>query len=109
MVRRYNLGFISNKDLFDHVKDTVEKYRFKIDLKKLEDLAKNQDTRAFEFSLIHYGLGNNDQAFKWLDIVCKNHEFGVVLLLGCESELWFEDLLPDPRFKEFLTRIGIEK
>ena len=30
----YNLGFISNRDLFDHVKDTVEKYRFKIDLKK---------------------------------------------------------------------------
>jgi len=34
MVRRYNLGFISNRDLFDHVKNTVEKYRFQIDLKK---------------------------------------------------------------------------
>jgi len=33
-VQKYNLGFISNRDLFDHVKDTVEKYRFKIDLKK---------------------------------------------------------------------------
>lgn len=30
----YDLGFISDKALFDHVKDTVEKYRFKIDLKK---------------------------------------------------------------------------
>lgn len=30
----YNLGFISDEDLFSHVKDTVEKYRFKIDLKK---------------------------------------------------------------------------
>jgi TolB-like protein/class 3 adenylate cyclase/Tfp pilus assembly protein PilF len=77
------------------------------ELKKLEDLAKNQDTRAFEFSLIHTGLGNNDQAFEWLDIACKNHEFAV-LLLGPESELWFEDLLPDPKFKEFLIRIGIE-
>ncbi|MEA3478046.1 MAG: adenylate/guanylate cyclase domain-containing protein, partial [Bacteroidota bacterium] len=75
------------------------------ELEKLEDLAKNQDARAFEFSLIHYGLGNNDQAFKWLDIVCRNHEFGAVLL-GCESELWFEDLLPDPRFQEFLIKIG---
>ena len=78
------------------------------ELKKIEDLAKNQNTRAFEFSLIHTGLGNYDQAFEWLDIACKNHEFAV-LLLGCESELWFEDLLPDPRFKEILTRIGIEK
>ncbi len=78
------------------------------ELKKLEDLAKNQDTRAFEWFLIHTGIGNNDQAFEWLDIACKNHELPVVLL-GIESELWYEDLLPDPRFKEFLTRIGIKK
>jgi len=30
----YNLSFISDEDLFSHVKETVEKYRFKIDLKK---------------------------------------------------------------------------
>jgi len=30
----YNLGFISNENLFAHVKETVEKYRFNIDLKK---------------------------------------------------------------------------
>ncbi len=33
-MQAYNLGFISDQALFDHVKDTVEKYRFKIDLKK---------------------------------------------------------------------------
>jgi hypothetical protein len=33
-MRKYNLGFISDEDLFNHVKETVEKYRFKIDLKK---------------------------------------------------------------------------
>ncbi|MEA3491803.1 MAG: Eco47II family restriction endonuclease [Campylobacterota bacterium] len=31
---RYSLGFISDEDLFAHVKETVEKYRFRIDLKK---------------------------------------------------------------------------
>ena len=30
----YNLGFISDENLFNHVKETVEKYRFQIDLKK---------------------------------------------------------------------------
>lgn len=30
----YNLNFISDADLFFHVKETVEKYRFTIDLKK---------------------------------------------------------------------------
>jgi hypothetical protein len=33
-MNNYNLGFISNEDLFNHVKDTVLKYRFKIDLSK---------------------------------------------------------------------------
>ena len=33
-MKKYNLGFISDEDLFHHVKETVEKYRFKIDLKK---------------------------------------------------------------------------
>ena len=33
-MQNYNLGFISDENLFNHVKETVEKYRFKIDLKK---------------------------------------------------------------------------
>ncbi|HFU77499.1 MAG TPA: Eco47II family restriction endonuclease [Epsilonproteobacteria bacterium] len=33
-MQHYNLGFISDEDLFSHVKETVEKYRFNIDLKK---------------------------------------------------------------------------
>ena len=33
-MQNYNLGFISNENLFKHVKETVEKYRFQIDLKK---------------------------------------------------------------------------
>ena len=33
-MQKYNLGYISDEDLFLHVKETVEKYRFKIDLKK---------------------------------------------------------------------------
>lgn len=32
-MRRYNLWFIKDKDLFKHVKDTILKYRFTIDLK----------------------------------------------------------------------------
>jgi len=33
-VQKYKLKFISDENLFLHVKETVEKYRFKIDLKK---------------------------------------------------------------------------
>ena len=33
-MREYNLSFIDNINLFNHVKETIEKYRFKIDLKE---------------------------------------------------------------------------
>jgi len=32
-MNNYNLGFISDKDFYQHVKETVDKYRFAIDLK----------------------------------------------------------------------------
>jgi hypothetical protein len=33
-MKEYNLSFISDIDLFNHVKETIEKYRFKINLKE---------------------------------------------------------------------------
>ncbi len=33
-MREYNLNFISDVDLFNHIKETIEKYRFKISLKE---------------------------------------------------------------------------
>lgn len=33
-MKKYNLSFISDEELFAHVKETVEKYRFEIDLKR---------------------------------------------------------------------------
>jgi hypothetical protein len=33
-MRNYKLGFISNKKIFNHVKETVENYHFQLDLKK---------------------------------------------------------------------------
>ena len=33
-VKKYNLGFISDNDIFQHVHDTVKSYRFDINLKK---------------------------------------------------------------------------
>ena len=33
-MKEYNLSFISNVNLFNHVKETIEKYRFKINLKE---------------------------------------------------------------------------
>ncbi len=34
IMREYKLGFINDKDFYNHVKETVKKYRFQIDLKE---------------------------------------------------------------------------
>jgi hypothetical protein len=36
-MKKYDLSFISNKDLFQHVKDTIVQYSFKVDLKKFNN------------------------------------------------------------------------
>lgn len=36
-MRNYGLSFISNIDLYSHTKDTVEKYRFQVDLAKFNE------------------------------------------------------------------------
>ena len=36
-MNKYNLGFISDKDLFEHVQKTVNNYSFEIDLKKFNN------------------------------------------------------------------------
>ncbi len=34
-MREYNLSFIDDIDLYNHVKDTIEKYRFKMNCSKI--------------------------------------------------------------------------
>ena len=34
-MKKYNLNFISDINLFNHVKETIEKYRFKVNLIKI--------------------------------------------------------------------------
>ncbi len=54
-MRDYNLGFISNEDVFCHVKETVERYRSHIDLK---DFNKNIiDPIKLTFDAKIYGKG----------------------------------------------------
>ena len=33
-MRRYNLGFVSDEDIFNHVRETVQRYSANIDLKE---------------------------------------------------------------------------
>ena len=51
-MNKYNLGFISDEDIYNHVKTTVLQYRRNIDLKKLD---KNVDFIKLTFDTKIYG------------------------------------------------------
>ena len=45
-MNRYNLDFISDEDIYSHVKKTVDFYRFDINLKKFNDNLIDQGKRT---------------------------------------------------------------
>jgi TolB-like protein/Tfp pilus assembly protein PilF len=55
-------------------------------------------------AVVYVGLGENDQAFKWLD---KAHAVRDEGLLMVKIHPLFEGLHPDPRFQELLRRMNL--
>jgi hypothetical protein len=56
-MRNYNLGFISNNDIYNHVKETIQKYRFKIDLAKFNDNLVDPIKLTFDAKVYRKGIG----------------------------------------------------
>jgi DNA-binding winged helix-turn-helix (wHTH) protein/TolB-like protein/Flp pilus assembly protein TadD len=53
---------------------------------------------------IHAALGENDQAFVWLDKACEEHDAWLIWL---SSEPMWDPLRADPRFSDLLRRLGL--
>ena len=66
--------------------------------------AKEHEIASWQFALIHTGLGNNDEAFNWLEKSYDNREFIMALLRVGET---LGSLRDDPRFDDLLQRIGL--
>lgn len=64
---KYGLSFISDENLFKHVKETVEKYRFKINLKTLNDNLLDPIKLTFD-SAVYQGSFSNEA----LEVVLQN-------------------------------------
>src|SRR6058998_3233954 len=61
--------------------------------------------RAFAIALVHLGLGNNDQALRWLQTAYQ--ERSEWLLFFTPAPL-FDLLRSDPRFSALMRKIGVE-
>ena len=79
-------------------------------LDQMKALATNGDSvpGGYEFSLaqLYAGLGEQDQAFAWLERAYQEHDHS---LNGLRVSPFFAPLRSDPRFTQLLKKVGLEE
>ncbi|MGB6475130.1 MAG: tetratricopeptide repeat protein [Candidatus Sulfotelmatobacter sp.] len=73
-------------------------------LAKLTELSTKKYVPAVYFALVYIGLGQKDDAFRWLD---KAYDERCEYLVYLNSEPLADPLRGDPRFASLLSRIGL--
>ncbi|HUR99384.1 MAG TPA: tetratricopeptide repeat protein, partial [Pyrinomonadaceae bacterium] len=75
-------------------------------LAELNKIAGDQYVPPYAFALVHLGLGETDEAFKWLERGARERDYWMIFV-HIDPEL---DLLrADPRFEELVMLVGIPK
>ncbi|HZI86079.1 MAG TPA: tetratricopeptide repeat protein, partial [Pyrinomonadaceae bacterium] len=72
-------------------------------LNELNKRSDQQQVPAFTFAQIYAGLGDNEQAFAWLD---KAYNERSVWLSFLKVDRKFDGLRPDPRYQELLRKMN---
>jgi tetratricopeptide (TPR) repeat protein len=73
-------------------------------LAALLDRSRRTNGRAFDVAIVYAGLGENDQAFAWLDKAVDDRSLGFVWMRTIEN-----GLRRDPRFENIRRRAGLPK
>jgi len=73
-------------------------------LEDLEAASKRDYVPVLSFAVIHVGLGDNDEAFRWLEKSYQERSLGIAFLKV--APIW-DPLRSDPRFADLLRRIGL--
>ena len=55
-------------------------------------------------ALMYLGLGQKDQAFEWLE---KAYDYGSIALNWSNIEPRLDSIHSDPRYQQFVRRIGL--
>jgi adenylate cyclase len=69
----------------------------------LKEQSKQRYIAPFRFALIYVGLGENDQAFEWLEKSFKDRSPDMKFL---KVDPRFDNLRSDPRFADLLRRMN---
>ncbi|MDQ4122174.1 MAG: protein kinase [Acidobacteriota bacterium] len=73
-------------------------------LESLKSLSKIKYVPAFEMAIIYVGLGEKEEAFKWLEKAYQEHSVWLPWL-GVDPK--FDEFRSDPRFQDLLNRVGL--
>ena len=74
-------------------------------LRDLERKAKVTSVSPYTMATIYAGLGENDEAFEFLEKAYAEKSFAIPSSL--KSDFLLDSLRPDPRFQNLLQRIGL--
>jgi TolB-like protein/Tfp pilus assembly protein PilF len=75
-------------------------------LQNLQQRAELAYVPAYDFSIIHTALGENEQALAWLQKSYNEHDWALVVL-GVEPRL--DPLRSDSRFRSLLRKVGLKQ
>lgn len=75
-------------------------------LAELKELSKKKYVTSYGVALVYAGLGENDQAFAWLN---KGYEERTHWLVWLKLDPRWDSLRSDPRFTELLRRVGLSR
>jgi hypothetical protein len=70
----------------------------------LHKLSARRFVSSFDFAIIHVGLGEAEEAFKWLERACEERSFSMLMSLKAEPRL--DPLRSDARFLDLVRRVG---
>lgn len=71
---------------------------------RLEDHVRKDGIGRYEIALAYAGLGQKNEAFKWLEDAYRAHDVGLVYL---KVDPCLDPLRSDPRFSDLMRRLGL--
>jgi TolB-like protein/Flp pilus assembly protein TadD len=75
-------------------------------ISQLEEQVRKDGVGRYEIALVYTGLGEKQEAFKWLEEAYNTHDVGLVYL---KIDPCLDPLRSDPRFDDLLRRVGLTK
>jgi hypothetical protein len=73
---------------------------------QLEERVRKDGVGRYEIALVYTGLGEKQEAFRWLEDAYNAHDVGLIYL---KIDPCLDPLRSDPQFDDLLRRVGLPK